>query len=162
MELGENLSNAAVAIGQALGLKGLTSFDAIIDETAVYLLEVNPRPGASLDVLDDDCGSLFREHMAACLDQRLPLNALSSKITKAINGPAKAMAILHADRGPIILNEIPWPDWSADRGSPGTFIPLGAPLATALAEAPTADAAEALARKRLAELEDLIYGHAKS
>ncbi len=72
------------------------------------------------------------------------------------------MAILHADRGPVTLGETPWPDWSADRGSPGTFVPRGAPLATAFAEAATADAAEALARIRLAELEDLIYGHAKS
>jgi predicted ATP-grasp superfamily ATP-dependent carboligase len=72
------------------------------------------------------------------------------------------MAILHADRGPLTLGDIPWPDWSADRGTPGTFVPRGAPLATALADAPTADEAQRLAAVRLAEFEDLIYGHSKS
>jgi predicted ATP-grasp superfamily ATP-dependent carboligase len=72
------------------------------------------------------------------------------------------MAILHADRGSLTLGMTPWPSWGADRGPPGTFIPKGAPLASVFAEAATADAAVALARARLAELEDLIYEHTQS
>ena len=154
--LRETILNNVYAVANNLGLRGMASFDFIVDPAlGPQLLEVNPRPGASLDVLDDGKGQLFAQHMAAWM-------GAASDGDREIPKHAKAMAILHADRAPVILNEIPWPDWSADRGAPGTFIPLGAPLATALAEAPTADAAEALARKRLAELEDLIYGHAKS
>ncbi len=154
--LSETILNIVHTVVSDLRLRGMASFDFIVDPAlGPHLLEVNPRPGASLDVLDDGKGQLFAKHMAAW-------TGAASKGDPEISKNAKAMAILHADRGPVILNEIPWPDWSADRGAPGTFIPLGAPLATALAEAPTADAAEALARKRLAELEDLIYGHAKS
>ncbi|MGO4684879.1 ATP-grasp domain-containing protein [Hyphomicrobium sp. 2TAF46] len=154
--LRETILNIVHTVASDLGLRGMASFDFIIDPAhGPHLLEVNPRPGASLDVLDDAKGQLFADHMAAW-------TGAASVGDRKIPEHAKAMAILHADRGPIILNEVPWPDWSADRGSPGTFVPLGAPLATVFADAPTADAAEALARKRLAELEDLIYGHAKS
>ncbi|WP_045836460.1 ATP-grasp domain-containing protein [Hyphomicrobium sp. 99] len=186
--LRETILNAVHAVANDIGLRGMASFDFIVSpapDTApggrlraaeslgankdiaegkspgaskgsAYLLEINPRPGASLDVLDSDDGQLFADHIAAWTAGTLPTRD---------RGPAKsakAAAILHADRGPVILKEIQWPDWTADRGAPGTFIPLGAPLATTFAEAPTADAAEALARKRLAELEDLIYGHPKS
>lgn len=153
--LSTEMRRYALKLCEELQLRGLTSFDFIVADGVPYLLEVNPRPGASLDVLDDRSGSLFARHIAAC--------TAAPAATKP-NEPstAKAMAILHADRAPLTLGETPWPAWSADRGTPGTFVPLGAPLATAFAEAPTADAAEALARERLAELEDLIYGHAKS
>ncbi|CAA2139435.1 ATP-grasp domain-containing protein [Hyphomicrobium sp. ghe19] len=142
-------------VASELGLKGVASFDYIVANNELWLLEVNPRPGATFDIFDDADGHLFQDHVDAVNGSRL-------QYRDAFDTQEKAAAILHADRWPIFLNDIAWPDWAADRGPPGTFIPLGAPLATAFAEAPTADAAEALARKRLAELEDLIYGHAKS
>ena len=152
------IHDAATAVGNALQLEGMASLDFLVKNDTPYLLEVNPRPGASLDVIDDEAGFLFRAHIAMGLGQPRAPGFPNIKAYPL----AVAMAILHADRGPIVLGDIPWPLWSADRGAPGTFIPQGAPLATALAEAATADAAEALVRKRLAELEDLIYGHAKS
>jgi predicted ATP-grasp superfamily ATP-dependent carboligase len=148
------LTGAAGKLANALHLVGLASFDFIVEDNVPYLLEVNPRPGASLDVLDNGQGDLFRGHIAAWRGTPRPPDVQNP-------APARAMAILHADRGPLTLGETPWPDWSADRGKPGTIVPQGAPLATAFATGPTADAAEALARTRLAELEDLIYGHAK-
>jgi uncharacterized protein len=154
-QLHGEIVRSAEQVASELDLLGLASFDFIVSGGTPYLLEVNPRPGASLDVLDESDGLLFQEHTAAWND------ATDIPIRHPAKSP-KAMAILHADCGPVTLGEIPWPDWSADRGPPGTFVPRGAPLATAFAEAPTADAAEALARTRLAELEDLIYGHAKS
>jgi uncharacterized protein len=152
--LRRQIAQSAKRVATELNLIGLASFDFIVSAGVPYLLEVNPRPGASLDILDDG-GELFAAHIAVWTGAN---NFPGQEIARA----AKAIAILHADRGPITLGETPWPDWSADRGAPGTFVPRGAPLATAFGEAPTTDAAEALARARLAELEDLIYGHAKS
>ncbi len=160
-ELGEDLETAVLALGTTLKLRGLASFDAVVGETEAYLLEVNPRPGASLDVLDDESGILFRQHIAAFLERPVSSSGMSAALMKRPNRPARAMAILHADRGDLTLGDTRWPEWSADRGTPGSFVPRGAPLATVFATGPTADAAEALARTRLAELEDLIYGHAK-
>ncbi|MFT3730615.1 MAG: ATP-grasp domain-containing protein [Hyphomicrobium sp.] len=148
-----DLVNIASRVGDELSLKGMASFDFIVSDGVPYLLEVNPRPGASADVLDDPTGNFFRAQMAAWAN---------GEYWPGERTAPKAMAILHADRGPVILGNTPWPEWSADRGASGTVVPEGAPLASVFAEAATADAAEALARSRLAELEDLIYGHAKS
>jgi predicted ATP-grasp superfamily ATP-dependent carboligase len=149
------LAEAASNVATGLSLVGIASFDFIVADGQPYLLEVNPRPGASLDVLDDEHGRLFGAHVAACLGIPLQTAVRSTR-------PARAMAILHADRGPLTFGDTPWPSWSADRGRPGTFVPQGAPLATAFADAPTADEAQRLAAVRLAELEDLIYENAKS
>jgi len=154
-DLYARLASSASSAATILNLVGMASFDFIVSGGSHYLLEVNPRPGASLDVLDEEDGYLFSAHVAAWNGDYFSSCARPAR-------PARAAAILHADRGPIVLGDAPWPEWSADRGAPGSFVPKGAPLATAFAEAPTADAAEALARARLAELEDLIYGHAKS
>jgi predicted ATP-grasp superfamily ATP-dependent carboligase len=149
-DLRQQLESAATRVASAFNITGMASFDFIVSGETPHLLEVNPRPGASLDVLDDDTGALFRAHLAAC-------GGATSSTAPREPRNARAMAILHADRAGLTLGAFPWPEWSADRGPPGTFIPKGAPLASVFAEAATADAAEALARARLAELEDLIY-----
>ncbi len=145
---------AVSALSRGLQLKGLVSFDFIVNSATAYLLEINPRPGASLDVVDTIEGSRFHAHIVACRDGKLHYWGGSA------HDGSKAAAILHADRGEVTLRALDWPEWSADRGAPGTRIPLGAPIATVLAEAETPDAAERLARQRLAEFESLIYGHA--
>lgn len=151
--LRDNLIETSARVGKAFGLVGMASFDFIVAKGRANLLEVNPRPGASLDVLDDDRGTLFAAHVAA--------STAAEPVPRAgPRSPARAAAILHADRGSLRLGAIEWPEWSGDRGAPGSFVPYGAPLATAFGEAPTADEAERLARARMAKLEDLIYGHA--
>jgi predicted ATP-grasp superfamily ATP-dependent carboligase len=154
-DLRRDLETSARRIASAFDLIGMASFDFIVVDGRPHLLEVNPRPGASLDVIDDDEGFQFRAHIAQCTGTLAPATTIRRR-------NARAMAILHADRGPLTLGNTPWPEWCADRGPPGTFIPRNAPLASVLAEASTADEAERLARARLAELEDLLYEHAKS
>ncbi|MET0408699.1 MAG: ATP-grasp domain-containing protein [Hyphomicrobium sp.] len=154
-DLRSRLVEGAAAVGEAFALKGLASFDFIIENGVPHLLEVNPRPGASLDLLDDGGGIFFRAHIAANLGEPL-------KPDLNMERGAKAVAILHADRGDLTIGHTPWPEWSADRPPPATFVPCGAPLATAFSIAQTADEAQRLAHGRLAELEDLIYGHAQS
>ena len=51
-----------------LNLRGLASFDFIVASGTAHLLEINPRPGATLDVFDDAEGALFKAHVAACQD----------------------------------------------------------------------------------------------
>ncbi len=114
------LTRIAGKLATALHLVGMASFDFIVEQDFSYLLEVNPRPGASLDVLDDAGGNLFRGHTG-----RLGRNVYRSPWT--YRPASKAIAILHADRGAVTLRDTPWPDWSADRGAPGTFVPPGAP-----------------------------------
>lgn len=148
--------SAIDALTRAFELKGLVSFDFIVDGDTANLLEINPRPGATLDVFDDASGTLFAAHVATSKG--------ASEIERRggiLNG-AKAAALLHADRSGLELGDVSWPNWAADRGRTGTIVPQFAPLATVFAEAETSEAAEALARSRLAELESLIYETSKT
>ena len=103
-----------------LNLIGLASFDFIVSAGVPYLLEVNPRPGASLDVLDDG-GELFAAHIAVWTGAN---NFPGQEIARA----AKAIAILHADRGPITLGKTPWPGLERRPGRSRHFRPPQAPL----------------------------------
>lgn len=141
-------------LARAFELRGMVSFDFIVDGETAYLLEINPRPGATLDVFDDLAGTMFRAHIDA--SRALPLDRRGGDIETA-----RAAAILHADRGPLTLGNYDWPTWSADRGAAGTAVPKGAPLATVFADGATPDAAVLLARTRLAALESLLYERSK-
>ena len=148
------MCKAVAQLVQVFDLKGALSFDFIVDDGLPLLIDVNPRPGASFDVVDDEQGRHFAHHVEAFL------GSPGFGPEGAPIATAKAAAIVHADRSALTLGSLTWPEWSADRGEAGTFVPRGAPLATALAQASEAGAAEGLARARLAELEDLIYAHA--
>ncbi len=147
----QKMVSAAATLIELLDPVGLVSFDFLVDGDTPYLLEVNPRPGATLDIFDDAAGNLFRAHVEAGLGHELwqqrDLPAAQSR----------ASAILYADQGPLTAGEMDWPDWTADRPHPGTLIPEGQPVATVFAEGASADEAERLARTRLSTLADLVY-----
>ncbi len=54
---------------QTFALRGLASVDFIDDGQRLWLLEINPRPSASMGL---HTGALMRGHVEACLDGRLP------------------------------------------------------------------------------------------
>ncbi len=139
------------ALTAALGLVGLVAFDFLLAGVTPYLLEVNPRPSATLDVFDDDAGSLFTAHLAACAGRALQLPATPG---------ARAAAILYADRGPLTVAELPWPAWTADRPAAGSRIPRYRPIATVFAAAATPEEALRSCRGRLDELGEMLYAQA--
>jgi predicted ATP-grasp superfamily ATP-dependent carboligase len=135
----------------ALNLVGLLSFDFVLAAGTPYLLEVNPRPSATLDIFDDAAGGLFNAHLAACRGSDIAL--------PAPRGP-RAAAILYADQGALTLGDLAWPAWTADRPLPGTRIPRHRPIATVLTSGETATKAEQNCRRRLEELALMLYGRA--
>lgn len=158
IDLDPDLEARMIGIGldvtRALNLKGLISLDFMVgaDNTPV-LLEVNPRPGATLDVFDDAHGTLFRVQVAAGRGAA-PLADLFA----AWSPPAaRAVAYLYADDGAVRTPTLTWPDWAHDRPAAGRAVAAGAPLATVIAEGPDAAAAEALCRRRLETLHSLLY-----
>jgi predicted ATP-grasp superfamily ATP-dependent carboligase len=142
---------AAVELCAALALVGLVSFDFILAGEMFFLLDVNPRPSATLDIFDDENGSLFRAHLDACSgrEPRLPQ-------TKG----ARAAAILYAERGPLRVGAVAWPEWTADRPAPGSRIPRYRPIATVFAQDATPEAALRSVRQRLDELGEMLYAQA--
>jgi uncharacterized protein len=148
----ETAMRAAVAnTCAALGLIGLVSFDFLLAGNTPYLLEVNPRPSASLDVFDDAAGSLFHAHLAACAGRAPQLPTSQG---------ARAAAVLYADAGRLTVDAAAWPEWTADRPAPGTHIPRYRPIATVFAAAETAAEAFESCRRRLDELAEMLYAQA--
>ena len=135
---------ALKGIVAATGLVGLASADLIVGDTGWNLIEINPRPGATLDVFDHPpLPPLMELHVAAC-EGRLP--ALPVLDPGAV-GEVRAAAIFYAPC-PFEVRLDPLPDWIADRPAQGTRIEEGEPVCTVLATGNDInDARENLARR---------------
>jgi predicted ATP-grasp superfamily ATP-dependent carboligase len=134
------LAEAAIAISREFRLVGLNSIDFLVAAGGSWtLIEINPRPGATLDIFRTANGSLLPLHIEACRG-RLP------GAPPAYNTAAAAM-VVYARRDILELPVLAWPDWTADRQRPGP-VSAGAPLCTVLAEAGTATAARRLVEER--------------
>jgi uncharacterized protein len=150
-------SARAAEIGDAVGrlvswtdLCGLNSADFLVREDGFDLLEVNPRPGATLDVFADR--GLFRWHLEACQ------GSLPDADAAAVWQGGAAAATVYVRNGVCLPAAFAWPAWTADRQPSGEFVPAGAPLCTVLADAADAAAAEHLVRRRAAEILALAEG----
>lgn len=151
-ELEARLVDTMLALCDALRLVGLASFDFVVSDGEPLLVDVNPRPGATLDVLDDADGTLFKAHVAAANGED-PVDVIQA----GWKPTTRAAAYLYADRGSLTVPAVDWPEWSADRPAPGTAVAAHRPLATVFAEGPTPGAAEALCRRRLSALGQMLY-----
>ncbi len=140
------METAVRAITARTGLKGLASADCLVDGERWWLLEVNPRPGGSLDVLDRRPTPLLARHVEACLGR---LGA-----PEAPPAAAAATRILYADARGYPAPLAPWPPGVMDRPAAGSRIGRGSPICTLWAEG--ADAARALAG--LDRLEAAVWG----
>lgn len=147
-DLETRLADAACAIVGAQGLVGLNSVDFLVEDNDFYLIEVNPRPGAALDIFEDREGRLFQAHIDACLG-RLPVRPLEFEA-------ATAAAIAYAQRDIAAMPELDWPDWTADRQKPQSAVGLYDPLCTIKACAAQTSAARALVEARAGALFDAI------
>jgi predicted ATP-grasp superfamily ATP-dependent carboligase len=138
----ERLEETARALTRTCGLRGLNSIDLLLDADTFLLIEINPRPGATLDLFDDDEGSLFVAHVEAC-SGRLPRERFDF-------GGAKAAAIAYVRHEISSMPEFDWPQWTADRQRPRTHLSADAPLCTikAIAEDPAGARALVDARRR--------------
>jgi predicted ATP-grasp superfamily ATP-dependent carboligase len=139
------LGEAAARIAAAVGLVGLNSADFLLRPDGFDLLEINPRPGASLDVFDR--APLFALHLAACAGH-LPARPPAP-------GPAAAAMVVYAPRALVVRERFAWPDWASDRERAGP-VPAAAPLCTVRAEGADAAAARAEAERRAARLLAMI------
>ena len=131
-----------------LGLAGLNSADFLVGPHGWALLEINPRPGASLDVFPH--AELFAMHVQACagvLPDRAP----------RWEG-AHAAAVVYARRRSVVSAGFRWPEWTADRQSPCSPVEPGAPLCTVLAQESNSLRARAVVETRAAAILQHLEG----
>lgn len=137
---------ALSGIVAATGLVGLASADmlALPSGAGFVLLEINPRPGATLDLFDAGAApSLLAAHLDACG------GALPDAWPDAEG--ARAMAVVYATRA-CAPGRIERPAWTADWPADDRIVPRGAPVCTVLAAAAGPEAARALVETRRAAL----------
>jgi predicted ATP-grasp superfamily ATP-dependent carboligase len=144
------LTSAIHRLVKALPLVGLNSADFIVDGETFWLLEVNPRPGATLDIFDRADASLFTLHRAAC-ERVLPSDWLDAR-------DASASAIVYAMHAIASFPALEWPEWATDRPHPGTPIKSGEPLCSVHAFASSAVEARRLVHERV----EFILGSASA
>ena len=143
----EEIARSVAAIASELNLVGLNSADFLISADAVWLIEINPRPGATLDVFESDEAPLFAHHITAC----------EGRLTRASPGlPIKAAEIVYAPSDIMAPEGWNWPDWAVDRSPAGTCIAAGDPVCTVLASGATVDLARACAGERARKIIALV------
>ena len=144
-ELKARLTEQVVRVAATFGLKGLGSADFLVDGEEAYLLEINPRPGATLDIFDSEAEPLLRTHIEALLERRLPDRPL--KLSEA-----SAAAIVYATEPMTVSQSMIWPEWTADRPNCGDCIDRNRPICTVSARARTKVEAKQLVSERISTI----------
>lgn len=112
---------------ETTGLCGLGSVDFMLHDQEFWILEVNPRPTATVE-LHQLGGELLAWHLLACCG-RLPDRLSHPSLPRA-------HAIVYAEYTVAIPKEIIWPAWVTDRPVAGSVIDSGLPICTILAQGP--------------------------
>ncbi|MCF7964837.1 MAG: ATP-grasp domain-containing protein [Methylobacter tundripaludum] len=108
----------------AFRLKGLNSLDFIHADDCGYVLEINPRPSASMQLYDQD---LLSRHIQACLGRN------SVAYCAAWRDYHSAYQVVYADHDLTIPDRFEWPDWCMDLPKPGNMCRAGQPLCSIIA-----------------------------
>jgi predicted ATP-grasp superfamily ATP-dependent carboligase len=146
------LAAAAAALARRFGLRGLNGLDYILDRGgAPRVLEVNPRPTASMELLEELSGRNFFDLHLRSLRGVLsrPAAATRAAPRQPEKGPFLAKGILYATASrsapdPRVLERL----GCRDRPASGELLEAGQPICTLMARA----ASPALCRARLASL----------
>jgi uncharacterized protein len=146
--IAERLAEAVRRVSQAFNLKGLNSIDFIVGPKGWWLIEINPRLGATLDLFDTADGALLRSHIAAVR------GSPTAPHPRLAGG--RALEVLYAPRAIRSIPRLTWPDWVADRPAPSQQIAAEGPLCTILASAMTACDARRLCRARADQLFEIL------
>jgi predicted ATP-grasp superfamily ATP-dependent carboligase len=146
--LRQEIEGALTRVAAATGLRGLASADLLIDGDRWCLLEINPRPGATLDILDRRPTPLFRRHCEAAAghlgaDEDPPAEAAGTRI-------------VYAQRAIPFVPDVAWPAYTLDRPQPGARIAAGAPICTVSAAGSDAAAVGTMLEARVGNIVDLL------
>jgi predicted ATP-grasp superfamily ATP-dependent carboligase len=142
------LTRKVLELAIAVGLTGIASMDFLIDGATWHLLEINPRPGGTLNIFDDGSGRLFEMHVQACRGRLIEPPQFRA---------ARACSIAFADRDIASMPHMQWPDWCADLQRAGTRIEAGAPVCTIHAAAADPKTARHLVEERRRTLLQIVH-----
>jgi predicted ATP-grasp superfamily ATP-dependent carboligase len=164
LAIDERQRAAFARLGDVLGacrLRGHFGVDCIMSDDTIWVIEVNPRYTASVELIELATGvPAFRRH--ACVFVRLP-----TLPSPAPAGGIVGKAILFAPKPVVFPNDGPWSEALripperfrpyADIPAPGTELPKGAPVMTIFAQTPNPEACLRELRQIVAELDQRLF-----
>lgn len=121
-ELKQRISGWLNRLVPVFNLKGLNTLDFIRDDENCHVLEINPRPSASMQLYD---GDWLTAHIKAS-------QGLLAGGWPAQNG-YKGYQIIYAQRNVTIPEGFDWPDGSMDLPAFGSIIGAGQPICSIMA-----------------------------
>jgi methenyltetrahydromethanopterin cyclohydrolase len=104
-------------------LKGLNSLDFIHFEGCSYVLEINPRPSASMQLYAPD---LLAKHVQTCLGALVADGRLTLP-------PQVGYQVVYADAKVTIPDQFAWPTWCMDLPRSGNICHTGQPICSIIA-----------------------------
>ena len=140
--LARTMTSAVTRVAHAFKMKGLGSADFMVNGDDALLLEINPRPGATLDIFDSVRSPLLKLHLDAVMEGKLPRQSLKFS-------DAKASAIVYARSGIAVPPRMRWPDWVTDRPKSSEWIDKNRPICSVWARASTKGRAKRLVEERI-------------
>jgi predicted ATP-grasp superfamily ATP-dependent carboligase len=171
-DLRAGLSALGEAVGRWGGLRGLWGVDFILHDGRPYLVDLNPRYTAALEILEHACGSaLMASHVAASelsLAESRDEDVLPSRSSSGGRETVTGKAIYFAPHAIVFPPGGPWDadltgefdPWRrpgfADIPSPGEEIEAGSPVLTFFAADSTPARCRAKLEQRAAELDRLF------
>ncbi len=147
-DIKQQFMQAALKLTSAVGLRGLNSLDAMIENGKISVLEINPRLSSTFDLYQSPMCNLLDLHVKACGGE---LGDCSQ-----IPMVAKARHVVYASNDLVVSGDFQWPEWVADVPMPHSAIANDNPICTVLAEAADAVTAQAMVLQRKARLDEMI------
>jgi methenyltetrahydromethanopterin cyclohydrolase len=114
---------------QVFALKGLNSLDFIHAEDCSYVLEINPRPSASMQLYDDN---LLTRHVGATVGATSVARLIGAD-RRLKSASQMGYQIVYADRDLLIPEQFIWPDWCQDLPKSGNICHTGQPICSIIA-----------------------------
>ena len=144
-----DIGRSVDAITKRFDLKGLMSFDMIIEGDEWYLLEVNPRPSATFELHEGD-ESFIRAHWDVFDGKQSKLRSTT------MDGVFRAHHIVYAVGEFCIPTDWTWPEWVSDQSKPDMIFSSGDPVCTVNAESFSSESATEIVLERYREMSGIM------
>jgi predicted ATP-grasp superfamily ATP-dependent carboligase len=129
-----------------LGLRGINSIDFIHNDAGNFVIDLNPRPSATLELYEHLMPEgWIKHHIEACHGE-LPVMPIVG------SAEMHGHLIVYAPRNIEIPIQMTWPQWIKDRPVSGARVLQGEPLCSLYAKGATVAEVEAALRQRRDEL----------
>ncbi len=129
-------------------LRGLLSFDMIIDGDSWYLLEVNPRPGFTFE-LHEGNDSFVGAHWNIFDANHTEVQSIS------LDGVFRAHHVVYALDNIRVPADWKWPLWVSDQNRPDVSISKCEPLCTVNAESSSSESAKRMVVERYHKMTEI-------